>query len=116
MNPTPGGAQAIKKMQDNGNKVYIVTMPWPTSVNCLVEKYYWVQRYIPTIHPSHIIYCKDKELLKGDVIIDDRPNYLESNGCKFTIAMDYKYNRDIPVDLRTNNWEEITDFLESIDI
>lgn len=114
MSPIANGPAAIKRLQDNGNKVYIVTMPWPTSINCFVEKYYWIQRHLPFINPSHIIYCKDKDLLKGDIIIDDRPVYLQNNGCKYTIAMNYNYNKDIPTSFRANNWTEIIDFIESI--
>lgn len=114
MNPIKGGPEAVKKLQDKGNKVYIVTMPWPTSISCFVEKYYWVKKHLPTVHPSHIIYCKDKELLEGDIIIDDRPNYLQKNGCRYTVAMDYGYNRGIQVDLRAHSWNDISEFIESI--
>lgn len=114
MEKTEGATWATQKLQDNGHDVYIVTMPWPTSISCFIEKYYWIQKNI-RISPSNIIYCKDKQLLRGDIIVDDRPEYLKNNSCDYTIAFDYKYNRDIDVDFRAKSWSKIVKFVEGIE-
>jgi len=107
----PGAIEELSKVAN----VYIVTFPWPTSATCFLEKYYWVKRYIPSFDMSKLIYIKDKHLLHGDIIIDDKPSYLENNNCDITIAFDYNYNRHVnAVDFRSNNWGEIFDYIMEI--
>ncbi len=38
---------------------------------CLDEKYEWLDHHFPFIHWKRRIFCGDKSVLKGDVLIDD---------------------------------------------
>jgi 5'-nucleotidase len=113
MEPLPHASEVVQMLSDE-HDVYIVTFPWPSSATCFIEKYYWVKKHMPFFDMSKLIYIKDKHLLHGDIIIDDKPSYLENNNCKYTIAYDYEYNRHVDVDFRSTYWGEIYEYLMTV--
>ena len=112
--PLPGairGVQAIKniKLSDN-TPAYDINFLTAAIVTpyALSEKAEWMKEYFPFINPKNIIYAYRKELVKGDIFIDDSPKNLESwkkawpNGT--TIAIDYPYNQNTSVDVRVYDY------------
>ncbi len=65
--------QSINEMEDMGLKVYICTAPLLTSRFCVQEKFEWVRRYLGEKWLDKIIMCQDKSLVRGDILIDDKP-------------------------------------------
>lgn len=61
--------EVIKEL-NNRFDVYIASaaMEFP---NSLLEKYDWLDEHFPFIHWKRRIFCGDKSVLKGDVLIDD---------------------------------------------
>ena len=61
--------EVIKEL-NNRFDVYIASaaMEFP---NSLPEKYEWLDEHFPFIHWKRRIFCGDKSVLKGDVLIDD---------------------------------------------
>jgi 5'(3')-deoxyribonucleotidase len=55
--------------------VYIATsvMEYPQA---FLPKYEWLKRHFPFIPPSHIFFCGDKGIVRGDYLIDDNPREL----------------------------------------
>jgi len=69
------------------------------------EKYGWISEHLPHLKPQNIMLGNRKDILRGDLIFDDNPDYLKSfAGIK--VAMDRRYNQDVTVDFRVNNWRE----------
>lgn len=113
MEPKELATKAVRELSRIAN-VYIVTFPWPTSATCFLEKYYWVKKHMPFFDMSKLIYIKDKHLLQGNIIVDDKPSYLESNNCDITIAFDYNYNEHVDVDYRSDDWGHIFEYIVEI--
>lgn len=61
--------EVIKELNDRFD-VYIASaaMEFP---NSLADKYEWLDHHFPFIHWKRRIFCGDKSILKGDVLIDD---------------------------------------------
>ncbi len=61
--------EVIKEL-NNRFDVYIASaaMEFP---NSLSEKYEWLDEHFPFIHWKRRIFCGDKSVLKGDILIDD---------------------------------------------
>jgi len=74
LEPTPGGLEAIKEMIALGHTVYICTSPLDNYENCVLEKYRWVEKHLGRGFISRIILTKDKTLIRGSFLIDDKPN------------------------------------------
>lgn len=101
------GSIEVMELLCKKHEVYIVTSPWKSSPICIPEKIAWTKKHLPFFDIDNIIFCNNKSLLHGDVIIDDAPHYIKNNNCKKTIIYDYPYNRDIASDCRVNSWEDI---------
>ena len=101
--------------------IYIVTSYlWKdkidSSANNLKNKYNYLKEKLPFIDPSKYIFTTNKQLIKGDISIDDKLSNLHTNK---KILFTAWHNKQIPKkDLneegitRVNTWEDILKELE----
>lgn len=72
--PVVGGAVAgLNAMLEAGHEVVICTAPLNEYQNCVLEKYEWVERHLGEAWTKRMVVTKDKTLVFGDVLVDDRP-------------------------------------------
>ena len=65
-----GSLQALKYLIESKDyDVYIVSACGSNQE--LEEKFRWFDRYLPQFNKNRILRCKEKELISGDVLIDD---------------------------------------------
>jgi 5'-nucleotidase len=108
--PIEGGLQALRDMLSLGIDVRICTSPF---VHCsghehsFFEKYEWVERYLGSEWVERIILTRDKTLVKGELLIDDKP---EISGVCISewehIVFDQPYNRNIKDRRRLVGWRD----------
>lgn len=108
----PGGKEALKKMQDLGHEVLICTSPISMYENCVLEKYHWVAKNLGFEWTKKVIMTKDKTLVLGDFLIDDKPEHtgLRKPSWKH-VLFDTPYNKHVKTKLRITwqTWEKILD-------
>jgi 5'-nucleotidase len=114
LEPMPDFERIMKllcnKYSADAGDVYILTAAWPTYEDCWTEKVRWVKKVLPFFDLHKIIFSWNKSIIKGDILIDDSPKYLETfNGD--SVAYDWPYNRNVKVEYRVHNWEEIGRYL-----
>jgi 5'(3')-deoxyribonucleotidase len=70
----PHSQRVLERLQRRYD-VYIATavMEFPQA---FVPKYEWLKRNFPFIPPSHIVFCGNKGIVRGDFLIDDNPREL----------------------------------------
>ena len=110
MMPVTGAKQALLEMEQLGNEVFICTSPLTAYRNCVLEKYEWVENYLGADWVRRIILTKDKTLVKGDCLIDDKPEItgVESSPTWEHIVYDQLYNRHVNKRRLTwENWKEV---------
>lgn len=71
--PVAGAVAAMEAMRDAGHDVRICTAPLTRFENCVAEKYHWVTEHLGPAWTKRMIVTKDKTLVRGDVLIDDKP-------------------------------------------
>jgi 5'-nucleotidase len=71
--PIPGALAALKALLDAGHDVRICTAPLSRFTNCVGEKFQWVVDHLGPAWVDRIVLTKDKTLVRGDVLIDDKP-------------------------------------------
>jgi 5'(3')-deoxyribonucleotidase len=71
----PGVSEFVETLDNMGHEVYIATSPFPSSV-CAWGKKMWVKEHLPFLAPSRVILIHDKHLLRGDMLVDDKPENL----------------------------------------
>lgn len=110
MMPVEGGREALTEMESIGLEVFICTSPLSHYKNCVLEKYEWVENNLGKKWVERIILTKDKTIIKGNILIDDRPvitgidEYVEWEH----ILYDRPYNKGINKKRITwDNWKEI---------
>ena len=75
--PMEGSIKALKSMQYQYNfQVYLCTSPVLSSRYCLQEKADWVALHLGAEWLSRMIFTSEKSLVRGDVLIDDKPRHL----------------------------------------
>jgi 5'-nucleotidase len=100
------GDRVIGDLMMAGHTVRFCTSPLSSAPTCMQEKYDWVTEYFGKDMANAMIISKDKSLIRGDILIDDRPVF---HGCAYEpiwehIIFDAAYNRAIVEKRRLSNW------------
>ena len=90
LSPRPTSVEYLKRMIDDGHDVLIVTA---SIYQTLPAKMDWLFAAFPFLSWENVIITRRKQLVQGDVLIDDGIHNLEG-GAYFKILMDSPNNRD----------------------
>ncbi len=110
LEPIMGCVNALTEMRQLGHEVFICTSAITFFRNCVVEKYEWVEQHLGKEWVKKLVISKDKTIISGDVLIDDRPIVA---GCVTPtwehILYDQPYNREVSEKRRLNwmNWKSV---------
>lgn len=105
-------AQRVLERLQSEYEIYIATaaMEVPSSFNA---KFEWLKQHFPFIPPSHIVFCGNKSILRGDYLIDDNPRQLRlfhGEGILFSSPA----NARVTGFRRVRDWLEIEQLFSSI--
>lgn len=92
--PIVGGKEALEHLLSLGHDVRICTAPKRNYRNCVHEKFEWIDEHLGQVWVERTIITRDKTLVRGDILIDDKPNI--TGVCKPTwehVFYDQPYNR-----------------------
>lgn len=85
--------------------VYICTAPHLTNPSCYTQKAKWVEQYLGFEWLELLIITRDKTMVIGDVLLDDKPEPLGNNIPTWEhVLFTCSYNDDIIGKQRINNW------------
>jgi len=105
--------QGLQYLNDTYN-VFIVTTPW--NENNKKIKLSWMKKNFPFIDEKQIIFSNSKWELKGDIIIEDKPDTI--NKCNksgfITITKFQPYNMDIKTNEFLYSWRDIKVVLDKV--
>lgn len=108
--PVPGAVQAFHELLQLDLDVRICTSPLKHYENNVLEKYEWVERHLGRAATERMIVTRDKTLVRGDLLIDDRPTITGAMTPTWRhIVFDAPYNRTV-VDrprMQWNNWRSV---------
>ncbi len=108
MEPIPAAIEGFKRLQTLGHDVRICTAPLLGTPTCMQEKQDWVEKYLGRENVRKMIISSDKTVIRGDVLIDDRPTIEGIYPPVWEhIIFDWAYNRHITNRRRVQNWQEI---------
>lgn len=99
-----GAGLALREMSTSGLDVYICSSPL-SEYSFVAEKYFWIGSHLGEEWMRRTILVKDKTLVRGDVLIDDKPQvsgFLEPTWEH--VLYDQPYNRGV-VGKRRLTWE-----------
>lgn len=97
LEPLPGSQAAVEALQIIGHDVNILTAP--ASDHCATEKLLWLKKHFPFVNHKNVHITHRKDLLRGDVLIDDRSKncfeFQAANPDALVLAFGYPYNNDL---------------------
>ena len=104
LEPVSGAIESINLMRKLGHDVYICTAPY-VNTTCGPEKWIWVEKYLGKEWLSRLIITRDKTLVRGNILIDDKPNIIGRLSPIWEhILFDEPYNRKTPDHRKRLNW------------
>lgn len=107
LSPIGGAKTALRSMLKAGHDVRIVTSPWISNPTCASDKLNWVAKYYGTHWAQRVILTTDKTLVRGDYLIDDKPEVKGSEDPTWEhILFDQPYNKTVEGRKRIVNWED----------
>ena len=110
--PVPGGIDAIKKMAALGHRVFLCTSDIYMNKTGLADKRMWVKKYLGHDFAKTMIFTRDKTLVRGDYLVDDKPEITGMFAPEWEhIIFDQPFNRNITnksrIKIDWSNWEDI---------
>lgn len=99
----------LQKLIDDGHRVVVVTASAPETVPLKLSRVLF--RYFPFLSYKDVVVTSQKDLIKGDVLVDDAPHNFKDGATYRGILMSAPHNRDFDETaaglIRANNWGEI---------
>lgn len=74
MEPMPGSIEAVHRLAEQYDVYILSTAPWKNP-SAWADKVKWVTKYLDDVLHKRLILSHQKDLLKGDYLIDDRPKH-----------------------------------------
>jgi 5'-nucleotidase len=71
--PVPGAIEAFRELLALGMELRICTSPLRQYENCVAEKFQWVEHHLGRAATERIVMTRDKTLVHGNLLIDDKP-------------------------------------------
>ena len=113
--PMPGAAEALKHFMDEGHTVYIVTA---TEIEHVEEKMKGLLfRWFPFLSWGQVIITSRKQMIRGDVLIDDGIHNLEGGEYRkilFTAPHNRQYDAEANGMIRVRSWEEVVRIIDGM--
>jgi 5'-nucleotidase len=111
LTPIDGAIAALKQMEEQGIQAYLCTSPIYTNESCASDKISWVREHFGDWWGDRTIITKDKTLIRGDYLIDDKQVIEGVMTPEWErIVFDRVYNREVD-GRRLNSWDNWTTVL-----
>lgn len=109
-----GAVDTLKRLQDDGFTIYIATNAMGNP-KIATGKLISIKENLPFIDVNNVFITGKKWEIKGDLLFDDCPEYL-NNFEGFTVCNDREYNKDVQCSYRIydNNWDEFYELCHKI--
>ena len=114
--PISGAQISIRSLLEASHEVYIVTSSGYETLKSKMNNLLF--KYFPFLSWDNLIIAKNKQMIDGDVLIDDNPDNL-IGGKYIKILLNKSYNEDFDAEsngvLRAHSWNQIFSMLCDID-
>ncbi len=114
--PIPGAAESLQRLMDAGHEIFIVTATPDDQVSEKMNDLLF--KWFPFLSWDQVIITTRKQMIRGDVLIDDGVHNLEG-GTYRKILMTAPHNRNYDAEgngmIRVHNWEQVEDVIREIE-
>lgn len=108
LEPLPGAIEALTRLHKK-HRVILVSTP-SRDPQTAADKLTWVEKHLPWARRSYML-TAHKDLVRGDVFIDDAPHnlaaYYRAWPAAHLVCVDWPYNKDVHCDMRALDWQHM---------
>lgn len=112
--PMDGAIQILYQLIQDGHEIFIVTSSHPDTVSYKIE---FLKKYFDFIPYKNVIITSNKQMVKGDVLIDDAPHNLvggDYQGILFSAPHNKSFNEKEDGFIRVDDWAGVYNAVNSI--
>lgn len=109
MPPIDGAIEGLQVLVDSGYDVWFCSSPEIFNESCESDKKNWIMEHLGEFWARRLILSRDKTLVRGDLLIDDRPDVHGVADPEWThVLFDQPYNDHVPASerLRMHGWAD----------
>lgn len=113
LKPLPGAIEAVQALRSAGHDFLVLTAGADVE-DAATQKVRWCKRYLD-LSPKQVIVTPRKELVRGDVLIDDSPEQIKKyrgawGQAPLILTISYPYNECVRGDCwRFKGWDDTAD-------
>ncbi|MEG1563857.1 MAG: hypothetical protein RR365_09040 [Bacteroides sp.] len=114
LEPIPNADTYVKRLIDECNQVCIVTASHYSVVNVKIE---WLLAHYPFLSWEQVIIADNKQLIRGDVLVDDGPHNLIGGRYEkilFDVPHNWHFDEKSIGATRAKSWEEVYETIRKI--
>lgn len=118
INPIPGAIDIIKKLYSEGHDIFFITATVHKNVPVKAEL---VKRYFSFIPIENLIIAHNKDMIKGDIIIDDNIENVKNRSLSILFTAPHNdsecvqsYCNEQHTMYRADSWQEIYDYIHNL--
>lgn len=109
-----GAVDAVRGMEAAGHEVFFLSAPWTTNASCPSDKYAWVEAIFGEGYSNKLILAKDKTLIIGDILFDDKDPIPHKELADWTqVFFTQPYNKNA-TGFRINSWDSWERVVDSV--
>lgn len=108
--PIQGAIEACQALFASQHEIFFCTSPISRYQHCVLEKYQWIEAHLGFDYTKRMILTKDKTVIHGDILIDDRPQIHGVHSPSWEhVLYAQPYNKDVHDKRRLTweNWQEL---------
>ena len=115
LDPLPGAVDAFRAMHAEGHDVVLCTSPYVESRWCESEKRHWAEQHLGVEAGRSMVITKDKTLVRGDVLIDDKPVIAGRLSPAWRhVLVDQAWNRHVGLPRIARDWSDWREVLAGL--
>jgi 5'-nucleotidase len=103
----PGAIQGIRTL----HKIYDIVFVSASEHYGYADKYRWIEENLPFLEKNNLILTHRKDLVIGDILVDDGPHNILASPSQIKIVFDQPWNRQLTNYPRVSNWKQLTNLL-----
>ena len=91
-----GAKEGLEELARNNHDVRLCTSPLLSNPTCAADKYTWADNKLGRYWSSRVIVTRDKTVVRGDILIDDKASVIGSMEPEWThVLYDQPHNRHV---------------------
>lgn len=106
--PLRDGAQDFVMRLQKIAEVFVCTS---VELQCISARAEALCRDFPTVHPSHFVFTSRKDVVDGDILLDDGAHNILASNVKYPVLFREPWNNNITGRMAVNNYDDFLHFV-----